>query len=211
MIVRTPRPGSPTIQPSVPSNSTSEEALDLLPSLSLRRCTRNGLRSPPGRTRGTRKQLSPSGAWASTRNASDCGAEQNHLCPRRAYMPAPASVPAPPTVTGSAVVVLARTSEPPCFSVMAMPNSTPDLVAGSRSSGSYTVDSSAVSHSAASSGLIRNDGTTACVIDSGQPCPASICETSMNPAARSTFAPSPGSAHADVCSPLDTEYSMIRW
>ena len=109
------------------------------------------------------------------------------------------------------MVVLARTSEPPCFSVMAIPNSTPDLVAGSRSSGSYTVDSSAGSHSAASSGLNRSDGTTACVIDSGHPWPASICDTSMNPTARSTFAPGPGSAHAEVCSPRDTEYSMIRW
>src|SRR5699024_2774270 len=209
-----------TIQPTVPSNSTSDEALDLLPNLSFRRCTRNGFRSPPGRTRGTRKQLSPSGACASTRNASDCGAEQNHLWPRSAYMPSPdpplpePCSPAPPGaspgVTGSATVVLARTSEPPCFSVMAMPNSTPDLVAGSRSCGSYSRDSSAGSHSAASPGLMRSDGTTACVMDSGQPCPASICETSMNPAARSTLAPGPGAAHADVCSPRETENSMIR-
>ena len=113
-------------------------------------------------------------------------------------------------VTGSAIVELARTSEPPCFSVIAIPNNTPDFVAGSRSSGSYTRDSSAASHSAASPGLMRSDGTTACVIDSGQPCPASICETSMNPAARSTFAPTPGSAHAEVWRPRETENSMIR-
>ena len=119
-------------------------------------------------------------------------------------------MPSPAALMGSAVVVLVRTSEPPCFSVMAMPNSTPDLVAGSRSSGSYSVESSAGSHSAASPGLSRSDGTTACVIDSGHPCPASICETSMKPAARSTLAPGPGSAHAEVCSPRETECSMIR-
>ncbi len=32
----------------------------------------------------------------------------------------------------------------------------------------------------------------------------------MKPAARSTFAPGPGSAQAEVCSPWETEYSMIR-
>ena len=81
MIVRTPLPGSPSSQPTVESNSTSEEALDLLPSLSLRRWMRTVLSSPPGSTRGTTKQLGPSSSWAMTRKASDCGAEQNHLWP----------------------------------------------------------------------------------------------------------------------------------
>ena len=40
-----------------------------------------GLRDPSGRHRGMRKQLSPPGAWASTKKASDIGAEQNHLWP----------------------------------------------------------------------------------------------------------------------------------
>jgi hypothetical protein len=44
------------------------------------------------------------------------GCEQNHLCPVSSYQPSPA---------GSARVVLARTSEPPCFSVMAIPHSAP--------------------------------------------------------------------------------------
>ena len=55
-MVRTPRPSSPTSQPVAPSYSISDEALDLLPSLSLRRMKRIALRSPPGSTRGTRKQ-----------------------------------------------------------------------------------------------------------------------------------------------------------
>ena len=37
MMVRTPRPSSPMSQPAVPSNSTSDEALERLPSLSFRR------------------------------------------------------------------------------------------------------------------------------------------------------------------------------
>ena len=47
---------------------------------------------------------------------SDIGAEQNHLWPVSSY-----SAPAPPPFSGRATVVLARTSEPPCFSVIAMP------------------------------------------------------------------------------------------
>ncbi len=47
---------------------------------------------------------------------SDIGAEQNHLCPTISY-----SAPAPPPFSARATVVLARTSEPPCFSVIAMP------------------------------------------------------------------------------------------
>ena len=82
MIVRTPRPSSPTGQATTPSSSTSAEALERLPSLSFRRWSWNpALRSPSGSQRGTRKHDRPPGAWASMRNTSDIGAEQNHLCP----------------------------------------------------------------------------------------------------------------------------------
>ncbi len=81
MIVATPRPSSPTSQPSAPSYSTSLDALDLLPSLSLSRCRKKALRVPSGSTRGTRKQDRPPGAWARVRNRSDIGAEVNHLWP----------------------------------------------------------------------------------------------------------------------------------
>jgi hypothetical protein len=47
---------------------------------------------------------------------SDIGAEQNHLWPLISY-----SAPAPPPFRARATVVFARTSEPPCFSVIAMP------------------------------------------------------------------------------------------
>ena len=47
---------------------------------------------------------------------SDIGAEQNHLWPVSSY-----SAPAPPPLSARAKVVFARTSEPPCFSVIAIP------------------------------------------------------------------------------------------
>lgn len=122
MMVRTPRPSSPTRCPHVPSNSTSLEAFDLLPSLSLSRWIAKALRVPSASTRGTRKQLSPPGACASTRKPSDIGAEQNHLCPVSTYSPDASS--------GLATVVFARTSLPPCFSVMPMPNRTAGLLPG---------------------------------------------------------------------------------
>lgn len=127
MMVRTPLPSSPTSQATVASNSGSLLALERLPSLSLRRWMRKVLRLPSGRTRGTRKQESPPGAWASTRNRSFMGALVNHLWPRSSQVPSPCSV---------AVVVLARTSVPPCFSVIPIPASRPRLPAGVRSPGS---------------------------------------------------------------------------
>ena len=80
-MVRTPRPSSPTSQAVAPSYSISEEAFDLLPSLSLSRIRCMALRPPSGSTRGTRKHDSPPGAWASARNRSLIGAEVNHLWP----------------------------------------------------------------------------------------------------------------------------------
>jgi hypothetical protein len=52
------------------------------------------------------------------------GAEQNHLCPVISY-----SAPGPPPFSGRATVMLARTSEPPCFSVIAIPHRAPLLSA----------------------------------------------------------------------------------
>ncbi len=127
-IVGTPRPSSPTRLAHAASSSISAEAFDRFPSLSLRRWMRNPFRVPSGRTRGRRKQVRPAGAWARTRNASDVGAEQNHLWPVRAYSPGAES--------GSARVVFARTSEPPCFSVMAIPDRAPALSAGGARRGS---------------------------------------------------------------------------
>ena len=55
------------------------------------------------------------------------GAEQNHLWPTSRYAP-----PGPPAPSGKARVLFARTSEPPCFSVMAMPTVTPRFSAMGR-------------------------------------------------------------------------------
>ena len=86
MIARTPRPGSPTSTPTVPSNSISADAFERLPSLSLSRWMRKTLRMPRVSIRGTKRHVSPSSTGprrvcASTRKPSDIGAEQNHLCP----------------------------------------------------------------------------------------------------------------------------------
>ena len=69
----------------------------------------------------------PESVCARTRKASHIGAEQNHLWPTSSY-----SAPGPPPLSGVATVVLARTSEPPCFSVIAIPQRAPLL----RSAGS---------------------------------------------------------------------------
>ena len=131
MIVGTPRPSSPTSWAQAPSNSTSELALDRFPSLSLRRCRRSALRSPSGVQRGMRKQESPPSACASTRNTSHIGAEKNHLWPVISY-----SAPGPPLSRGRATVTLARTSEPPCFSVIPIPASAPSFPAAGMNRGS---------------------------------------------------------------------------
>ena len=81
MIVGTPRPSSPSRQPTASTYSTSLLALEWLPSLSLSRCSRMPLAVPSGSTRGTTKQVSPPGACASTSRRSDIGADVNHLCP----------------------------------------------------------------------------------------------------------------------------------
>lgn len=57
-----------------------------------------------------------SSVYASVKKASHMGADVNHLCPTRVYSP-----PGPPPATGVALVVFARTSDPPCFSVIDMP------------------------------------------------------------------------------------------
>src|SRR3984885_10087337 len=109
--------------------------------------------------RGNRKHDRPSSVWASTRKKSDIGAEQNHLWPTSSYSP-----PAPPPFKGVATVVLARTSEPPCFSVIAMPAIAEPFPAAGTDRGSYVVAVTSGSHSAASSGWARRAGTTAKVI-----------------------------------------------
>ncbi len=196
MMVFTPRPSGPTSQATVPSNSGSQEALERLPSFSFRRWTRKVLRVPSGRIRGTRKQDRPPGACASTRKTSHMGAEVNHLWPRRVYTPGSA--------VGQAAVVLVRTSEPPCFSVIPMPASRPRFSVGTRSPGSYSRLVSRGSYTLARSGWARSAGTAAYVIDVGQPCPASVCPHTSPPAERATWAPARSSAQGAAARPSVT-------
>ena len=130
-ICGTPLPSSPTSQAVAPANSTSELALALLPSLSFRRWMKSWFIDPSGSTRGRNRQLRPFGVCARIRKASHMGAEKNHLWPVTVKRWPHASEPA-----GTACVVLARTSEPPCFSVMPMPMVTPGLSFQSFSAGS---------------------------------------------------------------------------
>ena len=69
----------------------------------------------------------------------------------------------------TARVLLARTSEPPCFSVIPMPASSPGLVSGSESPGAYVVAVSPGPYAAASSGLCCRAGQMAYVMEIGHP------------------------------------------
>ena len=127
------------------------------------------------------------------------GAEQNHLCPLISY-----SSPAPPPFRARARVVLARTSEPPCFSVMAMPAIALGFsLAGSRRP-SYVRAISRGSHSAASSGCARSAGTTAKVIVMGQAKPASACIAVMYRAARAVCASGSSLVQGSECNSFST-------
>ena len=120
MIVGTPRPGSPTIRAQAPWNSTSLEALEWLPSLSFKRWMWKALRRPSGSTRGIKKQEGAAGSprpFARARGRCRTSAPSRTTCGRSISY----SAPAPPPFSARATVVLARTSEPPCFSVIAMP------------------------------------------------------------------------------------------
>ena len=63
--------------------------------------------------------------------------------------------------SATARVVLARTSEPPCFSVMPMPTVRPALSAIGASTGSYARDASRGSQRAATSGSTASAGAAA--------------------------------------------------
>ena len=127
MIARTPCPGSPTIHATEPSSSISAVGFDLFPSLLLSRSMRTPFGVPSSSRRGTSRQVMPSRVCASTNRASDCTAETNHFWPVTRHKP---------SSSGSATVVPARTSEPPCFSVSAMAISAPRLSARGSGRGS---------------------------------------------------------------------------
>ena len=102
-------------------NSTSEEALERLPSLSLRRWKRSALTLPSGQEARQQEAGEP---------ALRLRQHQERIAHRRRHEPfvAGEGYSTRPAAAGwAAVVVLARTSVPPCFSVMPMPMVTPRL------------------------------------------------------------------------------------
>src|SRR5215468_9531966 len=112
--------------------------------------------------RGIRKQDSPFPALASTRKASLMGADMNHLWPVITYSP-----PGPPLPVATARVVLARTSVPPCFSVMPMPMVTERLCAAPLKRLSYSRAKIFGIQERASSGSTDRVGTEALVMVMG--------------------------------------------
>src|SRR6516225_8719939 len=94
------------------------------------------------------------------------------------------SLPGPPPLTGSAKVVLARTSLPPWRSVIPIPKRTPSFAKAGIDRGSYTEERARCSHSVASSGCRRSDGIAANVIVNRQLVPSSIWCRSITDAAR---------------------------
>mmetsp|Transcript_18895 Transcript_18895/g.52029 ORF Transcript_18895/g.52029 Transcript_18895/m.52029 type:complete len:268 (-) Transcript_18895:323-1126(-) len=217
-MVRTPRPGGPSITPHASRYSTSLEALDLSPSLSLSRCTVKPLfREPSGSQRGTMKQETPSLVCARVRKASHIGAEVNHLCPSN-QKPSPG--PSCPGVAGLARVVLARTSEPPCFSVMDIPTVAPGLCCRGASAPLYRRATSLASSPATkpprscSGRCCRSAGTAAKLIVTGQETPGSSWYMRCTSAPRATCAPGRpacSGAQAKAAAPASRPSCMSWW
>ena len=98
------------------------------------------LRSPSGRTRGSR---------IARESAGRLGENEEGVAHRRRAEPlVSVEYVASPPPSGSARVSFARTSEPPWRSVIAMPQSAPAFSAGGRSTGSYASEVSRGTHSA---------------------------------------------------------------
>ena len=123
-IVATPRPSSPTRQAPAPSNSTSAEALERLPSLSFSRSSRIALTRAVGKEARHQEAGEP---------ALRLRQHQEGVRHRRGEEPfVPGDAIDAVRRSGSARVVLARTSVPPCFSVIPMPSVTPRFSAAGR-------------------------------------------------------------------------------
>lgn len=85
------------------------------------------------------------------------------------------------------------------------------MAPGARSPGSYTREVSSGSYAAARPGELRSAGTTAYVIDTGQPWPASAELHTMKPAARATWTPGRSSAQGAPARPSLIATSIREW
>ena len=127
-------------------------------------------RRPSARARGTRRTSAP--------RRTTCGRRARRAGPRR------------PHATGVARVVLARTSEPPCFSVIPMPIVLPALLPRRhRSRVVRRRERCAAATRARAPAACSSDGTHAYVIVSGQLVPWSAWLCRYISAARATCAP----------------------
>ena len=129
MMVRTPRPSSPSRCATRAVELQLRRRVGPVAQLVLEAYDVEAVaRRRPAAPAAPRSSVTPPSACASTRKTSFIGAEVNHLCPCSVYSPS--------TDVRRASVTLARTSEPPCFSVIPMPASAPSLVDGARTPGS---------------------------------------------------------------------------
>ena len=174
MIVRTPRPSSPSRCATVPSNSSSDDALDRLPSLSLRRTTSSRLRVPSGSTRGTTKQVTPPVGLRQ---------HQEDVVHRRR---------GEPLVAVQRVLAVDRRrprlgdvgADVGAALLLGHPHAgeRAELGRGAAAGpGRRTCDASSGVHSFASASSARSAGTAAYVIEIGQPWPGSVCDQAMKP------------------------------
>ena len=187
-----PRPGlADAIRAARRRTRLRRDAFDRLPSLSFSRLIADArCACRPARQRGSRKHDEP--ARAALRQ------HQVRIALRRREEPLVAGDAPALAVAARAprACVFARTSEPPCFSVMPMPSSAPRFssigsearIVVAREDARQPVASIA----GGSTRMARSTGTLANVIVSGHCVPFSTCACRKYIAARATCAPGPG-------------------
>ena len=118
---RMPWPGSPMSWAIGAAELDLRGGVRLVAALSLRRWIMMPVaRCRPAASPARRSRRRPRSVRASVRKTSECGTEKNHLCPAMRQAVA---------VRARRRVCVWRRSEPPCFSVIAMPTVTPVLSA----------------------------------------------------------------------------------
>ena len=117
--------------------------------------------------------------------------------------------PGPPPFSGRAEVVLARTSEPPCFSVIAIPQSAPVLSAWKRRGSVVERQEARLPLRGELWLLAGSAGIPEYVIESGQPAPASACRRHEAGGLRATCAPpARGSLHGSEGRPEAAPFAI---
>ena len=183
-IVGTPRPSAPTSPPrrrAARSRSTRSSGCRACPSAAEMEAVARAVRVK----RGTRKQVSPPGAWARTKKASHMGAEQNHLWPVSSYSPL-----RPHPAGGGGVGPHVRA---PLLLGHRHAAQRPGLLPRREQARVVLERGEERLPPGRQLGLGAQGGTPEKVMESGQPTPASTSASIRNSAARATCAPGPGS------------------